>query len=354
MTAFAVNDKTLGTGRTYVVAEMAWSHDGRKDLALQIVRAAAAAGADAVSVHVTNVPAYMVPHYGSGKGRVSAGKDDTKIFQYLCDINIRDEWWPEIFAAARKAGLAVATMPNDAPSLDLCRTLGPDWYVIHAACFTDDDHVRAVAAEGKCMLLRVGGATVAEIAHALDICDAAGCPQAVLLWGQQNYPTKIDHTDLAKLGSLRQMFHRPVGLADHVDADDPFAAQLPLMAVAMGAAVVEKHLTHDRAAKGEDHESALNGDELAALVQNLRKAEAALGNGHFLALGESQDAYRLVSRKRVVAARDIPAGTTLTRDLLTCKRSDAGLFPEDLPRLLGRAAARDLPENEGIDLDAVR
>ena len=101
MASFSVNDKIIGEGRTYVIAEMAWSHDGKKKLAQEIVRGAAHAGADCVSVHITNMPAYIVRHYGSGEGRLSAGKDTSKIFKYLSEINIADEWWPEIFDEAR-------------------------------------------------------------------------------------------------------------------------------------------------------------------------------------------------------------------------------------------------------------
>lgn len=345
--------KTLETGRTYVVAEMAWSHDGSKEHALEIVRAAASGGADCISVHLTDVAAYMVPHYGSGKGRVSAGKEDQKIFEYLQSINIRNEWWPEIFQAARDGGLAVAAMPNDLPSLELARELAPDMYVLPAACFTDGEFVSAVAAEGKAMLLRVGGATLGEMESAIGRIRHAGCSDCVLLYGQQNYPTQIGDTELRKLPTLKTLFDCPVGLADHVDAEDPMALAVPLMAVAMGASVVEKHLTYDRSAKGEDHESALNPGELAELVTRLRAAEAALGDSHFEALSESQQQYRLVSRKRIVAAAEIPAGTELTREHLATKRSDVGLYPESMDILIGRTVNHDLAVDEGITLECI-
>jgi sialic acid synthase SpsE len=353
MRTFSVRGVEIGEGRTYVVAEMAWSHDGKKELALDIARGAGRAGADCLSIHITNLDAYMVPHYGSGEGRVSAGKDATKIFRYLCDVNIRDEWWGDIVGEARKAGLAIAIMPNDEPSLGLARSLEPDIYVLSAACFVEEGFVRAVAREKKPILLRVGGATLGEMEQVLGWLGEEGLEDLVMLFGQQNYPTKIENTDLLKLRTLRDVFDCPVGLADHIDADDPVATQIPFMALPLGACMIEKHITHDRSKKGEDFESALNPDEFADFVGRLRKAEAALGNPYFHGMSESQRKYRLVARKRIVAARALEAGHTLEAADLACKRADQGEYPDRLPMLVGRTVTRDLQANEGISWDVV-
>lgn len=348
MRTFLVNGVQVGGGRTYVVAEMAWSHDGQKELAHDIVRGAAEAGADCLSIHITNMEAYMVPHYGSGEGRVSNGKDATKIFRYLSDVNIRDEWWPEIVADARMRKLAIAIMANDLPSLELSRRLGPEMYVLSAACFVEESFVRAVAREKKPVLLRVGGATLGEMEQVLGWLRDEGLQDYVLLFGQQNYPTKIENTDLLKLRTLRDVFDSLVGLADHIDADDPVATQIPFMALPLGACVIEKHLTHDRSKKGEDFESALNPDELADFIVRLRKAEQALGDPYFHAMSESQRKYRLISRKRIVAARPVKAGTRLSDGDITCKRADEGEYPDRLPMIVGRTVLRDLEPNEGV------
>lgn len=348
MKTFNVCGTPIGGGRTYVVAEMAWSHDGQKDLAIAIAEGAGQAGADCLSIHITNMDAYMVPHYGSGEGRVSAGKDATRIFRYLCDVNIRDEWWPDILAAARKHKMAIAIMANDFPSLEISRKLNPDFYVLSAAAFVEAPFVRAIAREKKPLLLRVGGATLGEIEEVLGILRDEGAQDLVLLFGQQNYPTKIENTDLLKLRTLREVFDHPVGLADHIDADDPLATQIPFMALPLGACMIEKHITHDRAKKGEDFESALNPDEMADFIVRLRKVEAALGNPYFHHLSESQRKYRLVSRKRIVAARAIKAGTRLAEADVTCKRADEGEYANALPLLVGRTVSQDLMPDEGV------
>ncbi|NDD28392.1 MAG: hypothetical protein EB084_09035 [Proteobacteria bacterium] len=348
MNKFSVRGVEVGGARTYVVAEMAWSHDGQKDLALAIARGAAQAGADALSVHITNMEAYMVPHYGSGEGRVSAGKDATKIFRYLCDVNVRDAWWAEIAQATRDAGMALVVMANDEPSLALARTLDPDLYVLSAACFVEERFVRAVAREKKPLLLRVGGASIGEMEQVLAWLHDEGLYDYVMLFGQQNYPTKIENTDLLKLRTLQRTFDCLVGLADHIDADDPVSTQIPFMAIPLGACMIEKHITHDRSKKGEDFESALNPDEFADFVVRLRKAEAALGDPFFRGMSESQHKYRMVARKRLVARRPIKAGTLLSEEDVTCKRADEGEFVDRLPLVLGRTVSRDLETDDGI------
>ncbi len=348
-----IRDVEIGSGRTYVVAEMAWSHDGKKELALDIVRGTKQAGADCLSVHVTDVAAYMVPHYGSGEGRVSKGKESEQVFRYLDNVNIRTDWWPDIIAATRDADLALAVMPNDAPSLEISRSFDPDLYVLSAACFVEESFVRAVAREGKPVLLRVGGATLGEIETVIGWLRAEHNESYIILYGQQNYPTRIEDTDLLKLRTLADTFGCPVGLADHIDAEDPLCTQIPFMALPLGAQVIEKHITHNRALKGEDHESALNPDEFADFVKRLRQAELALGNPAFRGLSDSGRRYRQVARKRVVAARDIAQGTVLADADLTCKRADFGEFPDRLELLLGRVAGQDLLANEGVTLSAL-
>src|SRR5262249_11131098 len=163
-----------------------------------------------------------------------------------------------------------------------------------------------------------------------------GSQQITLLYGHQNYPTDIGQTNLRSLGLLRSTFGLPVGLADHIDAEDDFAAVVPAMAVALGGCCIEKHITHDRALKGEDHESALNEEEFRLVVERVRQAERALGRTDLSSLLLDAGSYRANVRKRIVAKRAIARGELLTSDALTCKRSDDGAWPSQLELLVGR------------------
>jgi sialic acid synthase SpsE len=340
--------------RIVVIAEMAYSHDGKRELAEVIVRDAAAAGADAVSIHITQMPDYMVRRYGAGPGRVSAGQPTDSIYDYLSRISLPFEDWRAVAALVREVGLKLVVMPNDAPSLAFAKTLDPAALVVPPASFEEYEFIEAIGRAGKPVYLRVGGASIGEIKTVINQLRGVGNEQITLLHGHQNYPTQIGDTNLLVLRGLRDTFGYPVGIADHVDAEDDFATIMPLVAIPLGIACIEKHLTHDRGKRGEDFESALNRDEFKLLVERVRKAEQALGVGDAMPLDEASIQYRNAVRKRLVAARDIKAGERLTADAITAKRADEGASPALKAAFIGATAAVDLPRDSSIDWSRVK
>jgi sialic acid synthase SpsE len=336
-----------------IIAEMAYSHDGKRELAEQIVRDAAAAGADAISIHITQMADYMVRHYGSATGRVSAGKESNSIYDYLVRISLPFDDWRAIAEEARRLGLDLVVMPNDAPSLAFAKTLNPAVFVVPPASFEDREFVEAIGRAGKPTYVRVGGATMGEIESVINQLRGVGNDKITLLYGHQNYPTEIGHTHLMFLSCLKETFGFPVGIADHIDAEDDFATIAPLLAIPLGIRCIEKHMTHDRSKRGEDFESALNRDEFARLVERVRKAEQSLGDRHASPLDQASINYRKTVRKRLVAARDIKAGERLTADALIAKRADDGASPALKSAFVGAIAAVDLPRDAGIDWSRV-
>lgn len=336
---------------TYVIAEMAYSHDGSTDLAIDICEKAARAGADAISIHITHMPDYMVRHYGAGPGRVSEGKDTKPIYDYLVEISLPFDEWAIVAEKAKGLGLDVVVMPNDGASLDFALTLSPDAFVLSAACFEEFDFISRVGDAGLPVYLRVGGATLGEVETVIGLLEDADSGPITLLYGHQNYPTGVEDTNLNYLKLLAATYGKPVGLADHIDADDEFSIVLPAMAVAMGVRCVEKHLTHDRGLRGEDFESALNEDEFGLMVERLRKAEKALGPASLNQIAAASVAYRANVRKRIVAARDIAAGEIISRDAVACKRSDEGLAPSQMSLVVGRRAVNPIETDTGISFD---
>jgi sialic acid synthase SpsE len=338
--------------KTFIIAEMAWAHDGQLEKAINIMKAAKQAGADAIGVHVTDMPTYMVPHYGSGEGRVSAGKEHLEVYKYLEQINLTTDDWITFAEAAQREHIALCVMPNDQVSLDFCQdTLKPDYYVLSAACFVEAEFVAAVAKTGRPTFLRIGGATVGEIEKTLGVFRAYSGGKVTLLHGFQNYPTKMVDTNIRQIGTLQALFGVSVGLADHIDGGDPVARAVPLLALAFGASCIEKHITWSRAERGEDFEAALDPKDFAEFVRFVRGAEIALGEPTWAVLSDAAERYRLVSRKRMVATRHIKAGAVLSREDIVFKRSDVGLSPELLASVIGRTIRTDLNANEGITLE---
>lgn len=342
-------EKSDGKQSIFIIAEMAWAHDGLIHNAKKIVKGAADAGADAISIHITHLQEYMAEDYGSSAGQtLSAGKETLSVYDYLRRINLTDKDWHTLFSYARSLGLGICAMPNDFRSLRLCKKLKPDMYVIHASSFTEEQFVRAVGSEKKPVILRIGGAFLGEIERTVNLLKKQGVDEIILLHGIQLYPTKVEDMQLNILPSLKSIFRLTVGLADHIDADSPLALILPLLAIPLGATVIEKHITYDRSKKGEDFEAALNPDEFKTFVGYLRAAQNALGTTHFRDLSKSELTYRNVARKKTLAAKDIKRGEKIKISSITFKRSDKGMTMEESKYVIGMRAKRDIRKNEPI------
>ncbi len=334
------------SGRTYVIAEMAWGHNGSVDVAIQLTRGAKEAGADAISIHVTSLSDYMVPHYRCVDGVTTSDRRVGEIYQYLERLNLSQDDWVRVFAEARRVGIDLVVMCNDGPSLEFAKRHNPDAYALAAACFTEYDFIRAIGRERKPVVLRVGGSTLAEIDRALAILREEGAADVVLLHGIQ--------LNIRAITTLQTTFRCKVGLADHIDGGLESALVLPLLALPLGASAIEKHITVDRALKHEDFEAALGIAEFIRFVRNIREAERALGDGRFGDLTEADLRYRRVSRKKTVARQPIPAGTRIAADMIAFKRADSGVDPSEAESLVGRSAVRDIEMNEGLSPSVCR
>lgn len=332
-----IGNKRIGSDSpTFVVAEMAWSHDGSMQKGRAIVDAASAANADAINFHLTSLKDYMVPFYGDGPGRVSGGNDVLEVYKYLDDINLSFEAFAELAAHAKASGLAVSIMCNDEVSATFAaKNIDLDMIMIHPSAAGDERLLRQVASVGRPLVIYTGGLRLGEVENSVEWAVSEGNSDLILQHGFQSYPTALEDNHLRAISTLKRQFGFPVAFADHTDGEDPMAIVVPLMAIAMGADVVEKHITHDRAAKGEDYESAFGPPEFKLFVERVRQAELTLGLENWRPLSERQLHYRSVVRKRAVAAQAIPAGTVLTRDLVAFKRCDTGLFPEEIVGLFG-------------------
>ena len=339
---------------TFIIAEMAWSHNGSVDNALAMVEGAKAAGADAIGIHLTSLPDYMVRAYQGSAGQAVSDKgapSTTAIYDYLSRIDLKEADWTVVIASARAAGLELVTMCNDEPSVELAERLaGVDHHVIAAACFTEYTLVRRLARTSKPLILRIGGATIAEIDEVLRIAREEGAKRITLLHGIQLYPTPVHQLNLSALPSLAKRFACPVGLADHIDGGLPAAITLPALAIPYGATVIEKHITVHRDLRLEDYEAALGIEEFARFVAHLRLAETALGTGDVDSDSEADRRYRNVSRKRVVARRTIAAGSIISNDDLAFKRSDRGIEVGRAESLVGMRATHTLHADDGIEL----
>jgi sialic acid synthase SpsE len=332
-----------------VIAEVAWAHDGSVELGKVIVNGAADAGVAAINFHVTDLGDYMTPFYGAGPGRVSGGQDIGNVYTYLEKINLSNEQTGELVKYAKSKKLAVSLMPNDFPSLKFSADQA-DMLTIHPSCVFDEAYLRAAASTKLPMMLYTGGLQIGEVDKIINWSVKEGNDRLILQYGFQSYPTPIELNRLRYIETLKRAFGRPISFADHTDGDDPMAYIVPLLAVAAGAELIEKHMTHDRLKKGEDFEAALDPKGMKTFMHQVRLSLQALGNGKAGPLGAGELRYRGVVRKRAVLAKAVKKGTPLTKDLVSYRRSDAGLYPEEIEPLFGHVSiAADAQENAALD-----
>jgi sialic acid synthase SpsE len=354
MRQIRLGGRVIGDGHpAVIIAEMACSHDSSVDKAKTIIRGAAEAKADAINFHITSMEDYMVPQYTGGRGRIMEGRETQRIYDRHCELNLGHEAWRELFDYAREQHLLISTMCNDHPSVEFAAQLGPDIFGIHSACLGEEELVKSIAAKQKPVFLKVGGTYLGEIERAVRVVRETGNLDIVLMHGIQSYPTILEDMHLRYIQSLKQLFSVPVGFADHTDGGSELAMMVPLVAIAFGANVIEKHITHDRSLKGIDFESALDPGGLAKLVYNIREIQKAFGSPSTRPFSAAEEDYRLVSKKRTVARITMEEGERITMDKIVFKRADDGIYPGESQYLMGRRLNKKIEKDEPITWDII-
>ncbi|HLG02696.1 MAG TPA: N-acetylneuraminate synthase family protein, partial [Bacteroidia bacterium] len=290
-----IRDKVIGNGNPpFVIAEMACAHDGIFEKALKLVDAAVDADADAVQLQFFIPDETVTPNH--------------PVYDVVKKIAFDAESWRKIFKHARGKNIAVFVCAYDVPSVNLAIECRADAIKLNSADLSNPDVLSAVAASGIPFTLGTGASTLDEIANGIAFASSHGARNIILMHGVQNFPTKIEDLNISRVELLKEVFDMPVGYHDHVDGEDPFGKIVDLIAIGLGACVIEKHITCDRSEKGIDYQAALEPAEFKQFVAQVRKAFVAYGSKKLRPFTESDIRYRKFQKKSVVAARAIKAG----------------------------------------------
>jgi sialic acid synthase SpsE len=334
-----IGDRTIGEGApAYVIAEIGVNHDGDVDRALALVEQCAAAGADAVKFQTFDPAALAADRAPLADYQRRAGEEVRSQVEMLNRLTLAPEEFATI--AARCAELRVDFLSSafDAASGALLVELGVPAIKVGSGELTNLPLLRALAAHGLPMLLSTGMADLEEVGAAVA---AVGETPFALLHCVSSYPTPPDQANLRAIATLREAFGGVVGYSDHC-----LGVDVSLAAVALGAEILERHVTYDRAAPGPDHAISLLPAELGALIASARVIESALGDGTKRPQPAEANTAA-VARRSLVAARDLAAGDVVDEDAVAIKRPADGLAPGRLGELVGttlrRAVARDEP-----------
>jgi len=336
----------MSAPRTLVIAEVGVNHNGSLALAKELIHAAAAAGADVVKFQsfVTgqsisrDAPkaAYQLTHTAAAESQ----------YDMVRALELSPADHQELVSACAEVGVEFLSTPFDAESLALLVALGIRRIKVPSGEITNMPLLRVMAATGLPVLLSTGMATLGDIEQCLDVMVAAGTDRAsvTLLHCNTEYPTPMGDVNLRAMHGMQAALGLPVGYSDHTRG-----IEVPIAAVALGATVIEKHITLDRTMPGPDHMASVEPDELRAMVGAIRNIEAALGDG-VKRPSPSESDNRAIARKSIVASRAIAAGERFTADNLGAKRPGTGLSPMRWDDVIGRTASRDFAPDEAIEI----
>lgn len=319
----------------YVIAEAGINHNGSAELGLQMIDAAKQAGANAIKFQTFRADRLV--------SRLAAPQHHA----VLASLELSAELHHTFFAYCQKVGIDFLSTPFDEESADFLKALGVTALKIASGELTVPPFLAHVGSLGLPVILSTGMATLNEVRTAVSALQASGCPRLTLLHCCSTYPADFSEANLRAISTLHHEFALPVGYSDHTPG-----TLASVLAVALGAQVIEKHFTLDRSLPGPDHAMSLVPEELRSLVEQIRSAELCLGHGRKEpAAREATTA--LAARRSLVAARPLAAGTLLSKHDLVCRRPGTGIPAEKLAQFIGRRLGRALSPGELLSFQDV-
>jgi pseudaminic acid synthase len=330
----------------FVIAEMSGNHNQSLDRALEIVAAAAAAGARGLKLQ-TYTPATMTLDIDEREFRIDDPKSlwsGTSLYKLYGQAYTPWEWHAPLFERARDLGLLAFSTPFDATAVDFLESLDAPCYKIASFENTDLPLIRRVAETGKPIIMSTGMATVAELDESVRAAREAGCRDLVLLKCTSTYPATPATTNILTIPHLRELFECEVGLSDHT-----MGVGVSVASVALGATVIEKHFTLRRADGGVDSTFSMEPEELTQLVVESERAWQSLGS---VSYGPTEsERISLQYRRSLYVVRDMKAGEVLSHDTVRAIRPGLGLAPKFLESVLGLRVRRDVARGTALKWD---
>lgn len=320
----------------YIIAEISANHNQDFDQAVQLIRAAKEAGADAIKLQTYTPDTITIDcrneYFSIHKGTLWEGKN---LYQLYSEAYMPWEWQPKLKTIATDLGLDLFSTPFDFTAVDFLQEMGVSVYKIASFELVDLPLIRRVAQTSKPIIMSTGMATLAEIDEAVSTAREAGATQIALLRCNSAYPAPVEEMHLRTIPHLAAAFDLPVGLSDHT-----LDVAVPVAAVTLGACIIEKHLTLSRQVPGPDSAFSLEPGEFKAMVSAVRAAEKALGKVNY-AITEKELASR-VFRRSLFVVQDMAPGDIFTAENVRSIRPGHGLHPRYLHEVIGRCATRTI------------
>ena len=344
-----INDRKIGAGHPpFIIAEMSGNHNQSLERALEIVEAAAKTGAHALKIQ-TYTPDTMTldlderEFHISDPGSLWAG---TSLYKLYGQAYTPWEWHKPIFERARELGIIAFSTPFDDTAVDLLESLEVPCYKIASFENTDLPLIRRVAATGKPIIISTGMASIAELDDTVRAARQAGCKDLILLKCTSTYPATAGNTNILTIAHMRELFCCEVGLSDHT-----MGVGVSVASVALGATVIEKHFTLNRADGGVDSTFSMEPEEMAQLVVETERAWQALGQVSYGSIEAEKKSIQF--RRSLYVVQDLKAGDVLTRENVRAIRPGLGLPPKYLEVVLGKTVKQDVLRGTALGWDLI-
>jgi pseudaminic acid synthase len=321
----------------FIIAEMSGNHNQSLERALEIVEAAAKSGAHALKIQ-TYTPDTMTLDLDEREFHIADSKSlwaGTSLYKLYEAAYTPWEWHKPIFDHARKLGLIPFSSPFDDTAVDFLESLDVPCYKIASFENTDLPLIRRVAATGKPVIISTGMANVSELDESVRAAREAGCKDLILLKCTSTYPASAENTNILTIPHMKEMFGCEVGLSDHT-----MGIGVSIASVALGATIIEKHFTLDRAEGGVDSAFSMEPHEMSSLVNETEKAWLSLGK---VSYGSTEAEKKSIQfRRSLYIVEDVKAGEELTTQNLRTIRPGYGLPPKFIDFMLGKRVAVDV------------
>jgi pseudaminic acid synthase len=343
-----IEDRMIGPGQpAYIIAELSANHHQDFERAARLIDVAKDAGADAIKLQ-TYTPDTITIRSNRDEFRIGGGTlwDGRSLYELYGEAFTPWEWQPKLKEMANAAGLALFSSPFDETAVDFLESMDVPAFKVASFELVDIPLIQKIARTGKPLIMSTGMATADEITEALAVARQEGAHEVALLKCTSAYPSPADEMNLRTIPELASKFDVPVGLSDHT-----IGIAVPVTAVALGACIIEKHLTLSRADQGPDSAFSLEPDEFKTMVDAVRFAEKALGNIHFGPTAPEQAS--LTFRRSLFVVEDVKSGETFTTKNVRSIRPAHGLHTRHLPEILGQRAAHDIERGTPLSWDLV-
>lgn len=333
---------------TIIIAEAGVNHNGSIEMAKKLVDVAASAGADFIKFQTFKADKLVGKNVEKADyQKENVADNDNTQYSMLKKLELSEAMHRELISYCKSVGIKFLSTAFDLDSIDFLDNLNIELFKIPSGEITNKPYLKHIAARRKPVIISTGMATIKEIRDALDVLISGGVAKKniTVLHCSTEYPTPMKNVNLTAMLDIRKKLEVSVGYSDHT-----LGIEVPIAAVALGATVIEKHITLDKSLPGPDHKASLEPDELKSMVKSIRNIEMAMSGSGVKEPGKDELKNSNVVRKSIVAASEIKEGEVFSTDNITVKRPGTGISPMLWDDVIGQKAKRSFKNDELIEL----